>query len=79
MGVRPTSIFSGMVVIATEVCPSLPNADACPNIGFQFTLDTKQLRNGIHRLGIRVVNDRGDSVTFPSAANSGIRVSVQNP
>jgi len=62
-----------------DVCESLPKADACPNIGFRFTLNTKQLRNGPHRLGIRAVNDRGDVVTFPAAVDGGINVSVQNP
>jgi hypothetical protein len=65
-------------VARPDVCPSLPNADACPNIGFTFTLNTAQFLNGPHILGIRAVNDRGDYAVFPLVANGGITIFVQN-
>jgi hypothetical protein len=61
-----------------DVCAALPDADACPSIGFTVTLDTHRLLNGPHILGIRVFNDRGDSDTFPHMVNGGINVFVQN-
>ncbi len=61
-----------------DVCLSLPNADACPNIGFSFTFDTTKLQNGPHVLGIEGVNARGDYVIFPSVTSSGINVFVKN-
>lgn len=61
-----------------EICASLPNADACPAVGFTFTLNTKLLLNGPHVLGILAFSDRGDSVTFPNLVTDGINVSVQN-
>ena len=65
-------------VARPDVCASLPNADACPNIGFTLTLDTKLLSNGPHILGVRAVNDRGDYAVFPSLVNGGINVFVKN-
>jgi hypothetical protein len=61
-----------------DVCPSLPNADACPNIGFTFTFDTTKLQNGPHVLGIEGVNARGDYAIFPSVTSSGINIFVKN-
>ncbi|HEV2447059.1 MAG TPA: M36 family metallopeptidase, partial [Candidatus Sulfopaludibacter sp.] len=61
-----------------DVCPLLPNAGACPNIGFTFTLDTTKLPNGPHVLGIQGVNGRGDSAIFPSQVANGINIFVQN-
>ncbi len=65
-------------VARPDVCASLPTADACPNIGFTFTLDTTLLQNGPHILGVRAVNDRGDYAVFPALVNGGINVFVKN-
>jgi hypothetical protein len=65
-------------VARPDVCPSLPNADACPNIGFTFNLDTTKLLNGPHVIGIEGVNARGDYAIFPSVVGLGIDVFVQN-
>lgn len=65
-------------VARPDVCPSLPNADACPNIGFTFTLDTNRLLNGPHVLGIEGVNARGDYAIFPQVVGEGINVIVNN-
>ena len=43
-------------------CAQIPNAPAaCPNIGFNGHFDTASLPNGLHELGITVVNDRGET------------------
>jgi hypothetical protein len=61
-----------------DVCPSLPNADACPNIGFSYALDTTKLLNGPHVIGIEGVNGRGDYAIFPDSGFRGMNVFVQN-
>ena len=61
-----------------DVCPSLPNADACPNIGFSLKLDTTKLMNGLHTIGIEGFNSRGDYAIFPQTVRFGINVIVQN-
>ncbi len=61
-----------------DVCSSLPDADACPNIGFTYTFDTTRLQNGPHVLGIEGVNARGDYAIFPSVISSGINIFVKN-
>ena len=67
-----------IAVARPDVCASLANADACPNIGFTLTLDTTLLPNGPHILGVRAVNDRGDYATFPALVNGGINILVKN-
>ena len=61
-----------------DVCASLPQANACPNIGFTYTLDTTKLLNGPHVLGIEGINARGDYAIFPNQAGRGITIFVQN-
>ena len=67
-----------VAVARPDVCAGLPDADACPNIGFTATFNTRTLLNGPHVLGIRATNDRGDTATFPSLVNGGINVFVEN-
>ena len=61
-----------------DVCANLPDADACPDIGFMLTVNTARFLNGPHVLGVRVTNDRGDTLTFPRLVNGGINVFVHN-
>ena len=72
------SVTGTIAVARPDVCAGLKDADACPNIGFTTTFNTRVLLNGPHVLGIRAVNDRGDSVTFPALDNGGINVFVEN-
>ncbi len=65
-------------VARPDVCSSLPKADACPNIGFTYSLDTRKFSNGPHVLGIQGVNDRGDYTMFPATLFGGVNVFVQN-
>jgi hypothetical protein len=65
-------------VARPDACAGLTDADACPNVGFTATFNTRVLLNGPHVLGIRAVNDRGDSTTFPYLINGGINVFVEN-
>ena len=65
-------------VARRDICPNLPAANACPNIGFSMTLNTNRLLNGPHVLGISAFNDRGDFVTFPNLVGGGINVFVKN-
>ncbi|HLJ48384.1 MAG TPA: M36 family metallopeptidase [Bryobacteraceae bacterium] len=61
-----------------DVCPSLPAADACPNIGFTFNLDTTRFQNGPHTIGIEGVNTRGDYAIFPNLTATGMNIFVKN-
>jgi hypothetical protein len=61
-----------------DVCSSLPDADACPKIGFSVKLDTTKLTNGPHVLGIEGFNLRGDYAIFPSQVRDGMNITVKN-
>ena len=61
-----------------DVCAALPEADACPNIGFTAALNTVRFLNGPHILGIRAINDRGDSIVFPALVRNGMNVRIEN-
>ncbi|MBI3207314.1 MAG: M36 family metallopeptidase [Candidatus Solibacter usitatus] len=62
-----------------EECAALPGIPACPNIGFEYDLDTRRLPNGPQILSIRLTNDRGTVTTFPLVNSDGINVFVRNP
>ena len=62
-----------------EVCATLPEVTACPNIGFSVNLDTRTLPNGAHVLGVRIVNDAGLGVTVPDQVRNGMNVTIENP
>ncbi len=60
-------------------CATIGNPPAaCPNIGFSGFLNTQGLTNGLHSIGVRVTNDRGESVVIPSVIRQGVNVFVQN-
>jgi hypothetical protein len=79
-------LVGGMMIIGNvklgvprpDLCPSLPDADACPAIGFTYTFDTTRLLNGTHVIGIEGVNARGDRAIFPSQNGYGMTVFVRN-
>ena len=62
-----------------EACEALPDLAACPNIGFEGTFDTRTLSNGVHRLGVLIVDNGGRSVIVPGITSSGMNITVDNP
>jgi hypothetical protein len=62
-----------------DICASLPDVTACPNIGFTVTLDTTTLSNGPHVLGVRITNSQGLSILVPALDSAGMNVVVDNP
>ena len=48
-------------------CATLPDVKACPNIGFWYDFDTRVVPNGLHQLGVRITDDKGNSVVIPEA------------
>ena len=63
---------------APDVCKGLTVVDACPNIGFTFNFDTTKVLNGLHILGVELLNDAGEFVIIPTVVNGGIDIFVQN-
>ena len=61
-----------------EACAGLTGIAACPNIGFEGEFNTKTLSNGLHRIGVRFIDDRGASVVVPRTTNGGANVFVEN-
>jgi hypothetical protein len=62
-----------------EECAALTGVRACPNIGFEGTVDTRRFANGPHILAVWVTHDRGATTTFPLVTSNGINVFVNNP
>lgn len=77
-------VDGGAVAVATygrpspEACAGLPNVGACPNIGYEVTFDTRTLSNGLHRIGIALVDNNGAQVIIPRTTNAGVNVFVEN-
>ncbi len=70
----------------TDVCNTFPGRPGCPNVGWNISLDTTSLADGIHTLAITAASDGGQhttaSATFQVANLSGanpIRVNIDNP
>jgi hypothetical protein len=62
-----------------DICASLPDVPACPNIGFRTSLDTTAFSNGPHVLGVRITNSQGISVIVPALDSAGMNVVIDNP
>jgi hypothetical protein len=62
-----------------EVCASLPDVAACPNIGFFASLDTTVLSNGPHVLGVLIFDSQGLSTIVPALDSAGMNVVIDNP
>ena len=63
---------------AADLCASLPNVKACPNIGFSYKLDTRRIPNGMHLLGVYVANDKGAYIIVPTVNSYGANVVIRN-
>jgi hypothetical protein len=61
-----------------EVCATLPNVSACPNIGFEASFDTRLLTNGLHRIGVQIRDAQGNVVTVPRTTGAGHNIFVEN-
>ncbi len=63
---------------AADVCRSLPNVAACPNIGFRYALDTRRLTNGPHLIQVLVRNSRGELTRAPTDNFEGAAITIAN-
>ncbi len=61
-----------------EVCSTLPNVPACPNIGFTISFDTTRLGNGPHTLAVAVITP-SSTVFVPQVGSPVLSVVVKNP
>lgn len=61
-----------------EQCSDLPDVKACPNIGFWGDFDTTVLTNGVHQLGVLLIDNRGNSTVIPRVNLNGESVVVKN-
>ena len=61
-----------------EACEMLKDVAACPNIGFEYNLDTRLLSNGVHSLQVFVKDDRGTTTSAPAIINNGMNIIVEN-
>ncbi|HSP68431.1 MAG TPA: Ig-like domain-containing protein, partial [Bryobacteraceae bacterium] len=62
-----------------DECAQLTGVEACPNIGFSATFDTRTVPNGPHVLGVLIRNDQGLSIVTPQFDADGMNVTVDNP
>ena len=65
-------------VPSPEVCATLPNVTACPNIGWTFDLDTRRLANGNHLITVSTLDSTGVTLSLPTPAQGALSVNVQN-
>jgi hypothetical protein len=74
------SFYTGVTINQPrpDVCPKLPDANACPNIGFRINFDTGRLLNGLHILGIEAVNEVGEYFDFTGRNGIGMNIFVKN-
>jgi hypothetical protein len=61
-----------------ELCATLPNVSACPNIGFTISFDTTRIGNGPHTLAVGVVTPTS-TVLVPQVGSPVLSVVVNNP
>ena len=60
-------ILNGVAVYGgtrTDVCAHFPSGGGCPNVGWNYGLDTAPFGNGSHALGIRVLAADGSVYTM---------------
>jgi hypothetical protein len=69
----------------TDVCAAYPGRAGCPNVGWNFTLDTTSLADGSHTLAVTGTSAGGQSSTLATAfkvanqSGSPITITVDNP
>jgi hypothetical protein len=68
-----------------DVCTAFPDAIGCPNVGWNYYLDTSLLSDGTHTLAVTGTTTAGRSSTFTqsfqvaNSAGSPLRVSIDAP
>jgi extracellular elastinolytic metalloproteinase len=62
-----------------DVCATLPDVAACPNIGFTMKFDTRRLDNGPHTLTVGAVTSSGNVLLIPGVGSPVLSVIVNNP
>ena len=71
--------------VRTDVCATHPNAIGCPNVGWNFLLDTTLLSDGTHTLSVTGTTTAGQSSTFfqifnvANHSSNGIQMSIDTP
>jgi hypothetical protein len=73
----PTSLAQYGSARPTE-CDALTGVRACPNIGFDVTLDTRGLVNGPHFIQVEVQDNLGNFVDIPRSLAGGLNIFVKN-
>jgi hypothetical protein len=63
---------------APEVCATLADIAACPNIGWTLDLDTSKIPNGPHTISVQLLNSRGEVSTLPLPGQATVSVVVKN-
>jgi hypothetical protein len=48
-----------------DVCQRFPRRSSCPQVGFWAVVDASTSPPGLHRLSVRIVDDRGAAATTP--------------
>ena len=71
--------------VRTDVCTAFPNRPGCPNVGWDFYLDTTSLTDGTHTLAITGVSSGGQSSTITATftvdnlAATGMHIGIDKP
>ena len=65
-------------VPSPDVCATLPDVAACPNIGFEGEFDTTLLPNGQHLLFVRVGDNQGRLLQLPDPTYVGMTITIEN-
>ena len=69
----------------SDVCAVYPGKTGCPNVGWNYALDTNMLADGTHSLAVTVTNSAGRSTTVTSSfqvanqSRSPIRTGIDFP
>lgn len=61
-----------------EICATLPNVAACPNIGFTASFNTARFPNGPHILGVFLRTDTAGTFIVPFQQGSGTNIFTKN-
>lgn len=77
-----TAIYGGT---RPDVCQAYPNRPGCPNVGWDFYLDTTVLADGSHTLAITGISYSGQSATITATfsidnlASTGMKIDIDSP
>ncbi len=69
----------------SDVCTAYPKRAGCPNVGWNFFLDTTLLADGAHTLAITGISAGGQSATITASftvgnlASTGMRIDIDKP